>query len=89
MERFKMEGSFNFFTMKVQTVCGEWQAQEETMVQPNVFCSSQEHILVFWQDKMSARPLRIHSILEWIVCPRNSYVEDLIPDVTTLGALGE
>lgn len=64
-----MEGYFNFFTMKVQTVCGEWRAHEETMVQSNVFCSSQEYILVIWQDKMRARPLRIHPVLEWIVCP--------------------
>ena len=72
-----MEGYFNFFTMKVQTVCGEWWVHEETMVQSSMFCSSQEYILVIWQDKMSARPLRIHPVLEWIVCPRNSHVKDL------------
>ena len=76
-----MEGSFNFFTIKVQTVCGEWQAHEETVVQSHVFCSSQEYILVFWQDKMRAYPLRIHSVSECIVCPQNSFVADLTSNV--------
>lgn len=51
-----MEGYFNFFTMRVQTVCGEWWAHEETMVQSSMFCSSQEYILVIWQDKIGAGP---------------------------------